>query len=176
MLKKGLFIVLFFSFQSAFAQYHPVATESNVRFSLKNFGFKTGGSLDAPEADIVFNPDDLTNASFRVTFRAESINTDNESRDEHLKEASYFDVKNYPQIRFVSSSVKETGSKGSYETRGILTIKNKSKEIVLPFTAEKNGNGWLFSGSFKMNRRDYDIGGASTISDEVTVEIKVLAR
>jgi polyisoprenoid-binding protein YceI len=72
--------------------------------------------------------------------------------------------------------VKEAGNKGSYEARGILTIKNKSKEIELPFTAEKNGNGWLFSGSFKMNRRDYDIGGASTISDEVTVEIKVLAR
>jgi polyisoprenoid-binding protein YceI len=176
MLKKGLFVVLFLSLQSAFAQYHPVAAESNVRFSLKNFGFKTGGSLDAPEADIVFNPDDLSNASFRVTIKAESINTDNESRDEHLKEASYFDVKNYPQIRFVSSSVKESKSKGSYETRGILTIKNKSNEIVLPFTAEKNGNGWLFSGSFKMNRRDYDIGGASTISDEVMVEIKVLAR
>src|SRR5664279_4007662 len=156
MLKKAFIFILFLSFQSAFAQYHPVAAESSVRFTLKNFGFKTGGSLDAPDADIVFNPDDPANASFRVTIKTESVNTDNESRDEHLKEASYFDVKNYPQIRFVSSSVKETGNKGSYEARGMLTIKNKSKEIVLPFTAEKNGNGWLFSGSFKMNRRDYD--------------------
>ena len=171
-----MFFVLSFCFQSVFAQLHGVPGESSIRFSVKNFGFKTGGSLDAPEADIVFNPDDPANSSFLVTIKAESINTGNESRDEHLKEASYFDVKNYPQIRFVSSSVKQKGDNGSYEMNGLLTIKKKTKEIVLPFTAEKNGNGWLFSGSFKMNRRDYDIGGASTISDEVTVEIKVLAR
>src|SRR3954452_1566924 len=106
MLKKGLFFVLFFSFQSVFAQLHAVPAESDIRFSLKNFGFKTGGSLSAPEGDIVFNPDDLANSSFHVTVKTESINTNNESRDEHLKETTYFDVKNYPQIRFVSSSVK----------------------------------------------------------------------
>ena len=176
MLKEGLFVFLLLSFQCGFAQYHPVASESSVRFSLKNFGFKTGGSLNAPEGDIIFNPDDLTKSSFRVTLKAESIDTDNESRDAHLKEAAYFDVKNYPLIRFVSSSVTETGKKGSYQTLGILTVKNKSKEITMPFTVEKNGNGWVFSGSFKMNRKDYDIGGSSTLSDEVTVDIKVVAR
>ena len=176
MFKRGLFFFLCLSFQCSFAQYHPVAGESSVRFSLKNFGLKTGGSLEAPEGDIVFNPDDLTKSSFRVTIKVESINTDNESRDEHLKEESYFDVKNYPLIRFVSSSVKETDKKGSYQTLGTLTVKNKSKEITIPFTAEKNGNGWTFSGSFKMNRRDYNVGGSSTLSDEVTVDIKVVAR
>jgi polyisoprenoid-binding protein YceI len=176
MLKRGLFFFLCLSFQCSFAQFHPVAGESSVRFGLKNFGFNTGGTLDAPEGEIVFNPDDLTKSSFRVTIKAESINTDNESRDEHLKEEAYFDVKNYPLIRFVSSSVKATGKKGSYQTLGVLTVKNKSKEITVPFTAEKNGNGWTFSGSFKINRKDYDIGGSSTLSDEVTVDIKVVAR
>jgi polyisoprenoid-binding protein YceI len=176
MKKKWLLIVLFFLFQYGFAQYHPVPAESGIRFSLKNFGFKTGGSLEAPEGEIVFNPDDPAKSSFRMTIKAESINTDNESRDSHLKEASYFDVKNYPLIRFISSSVKETGKKDSYETVGTLTIKNKSNEITMPFTAEKNGNGWSFSGSFKINRKDYDVGGSSTLSDEVTVDIKVVAR
>jgi polyisoprenoid-binding protein YceI len=173
---RGLFVFLFLSYQCGFAQYHPVAGESTVRFSLKNFGFKTGGTLDAPEGEIVFNPDDLAKSSFRVRIKTESINTDNESRDEHLKEEAYFDVKNYPMIRFVSSSVKVNGKIGSYETTGVLTIKNKNKEITLPFAAEKKGDGWLFSGSFKLNRKDYDIGGSSTLSDEVTVEIKVVAR
>lgn len=176
MLKRGLFFFLYLSFQCSFAQFHPVADESSVRFSLKNFGFKTGGSLDAPEGEIVFNPDDLAKSSFRVTIKTESINTDNETRDEHLKEETYFDVKNYPMIRFVSSSVKVMDKKGLYQTTGILTVKNKSKEITVPFTAEKNGNGWTFSGSFKINRKDYGIGGSSTLSDEVTVDIKVVAR
>jgi polyisoprenoid-binding protein YceI len=173
---KGLFVFLLLSVQSGFAQYHPVAGESSIRFSLKNFGFKTGGSLGAPDGDIIFNPDDLTKSSFRVTIKAESINTNNESRDEHLKEETYFDVKNYPLIHFVSSSVKEADKKSSYQMTGTLTVKNKSKEITMPFTAEKSGSGWTFSGSFKLNRKDYDIGGSSTLSDEVTVEIKVVAR
>ena len=176
MAKTGFIVCLFLTFQSAFAQLHPVATESSIQFSLKNFGFKTGGTLAAPEGEIIFNPDDLSRSSFRVTLKSESINTDNNARDEHLKGAEYFDVKNYPLIRFVSDNIKAGGKKGSFEAVGTLTLKNKSKEINLPFTAEKSGNGWLFSGSFKVNRRDFDIGGSSTISNELTVNIKVLAR
>jgi polyisoprenoid-binding protein YceI len=167
---------LFFIFLSVRAQLHPVAGESGITFSIRNFGFKTGGILAAPEGDILFNPDDLSKSSFHMTIKSESINTDNSSRDEHLKEEDYFDVKNYPLIRYVSTSVKAGGKKGAYETTGTLTIKNKSKEISMPFTAEKNGNGWLFSGSFKMNRRDFGIGGSSTISNELTVNVKVLAK
>jgi polyisoprenoid-binding protein YceI len=172
----GFFFWFFFMGQSAFAQLHPVAKESGIQFSIKNFGFKTGGTLGAPEGDIIFNPDDPGKCSFRITVKSESINTDNNSRDEHLRETDYFDVKNYPQIRFVSTSIRSTGKIGEYEATGSLTIKNKTNEIHLPFTAEKNGNGFLFKGSFKMNRRDYGVGGSSTISNELTVIIKVLAQ
>ena len=162
--------------QTAFGQLHPVAKESSIKFSLKNFGFKTGGTLAAPEGDIIFNPDELTKSSFHVTIKSESINTDNDSRDEHLREEDYFNVKNYPLIRFVSDNVRAAGKKGEYEAVGKLTIKNKTKDITIPFTAEKTGNSWLFSGSFKMNRRDFDVGGSSTLSNELTVDIKVAAH
>jgi polyisoprenoid-binding protein YceI len=175
-LLKIVFLACFFCFGfSSFGQMHPVASESGIRFSLKNFGFKTGGTLSAPEGEIGFDPDNLAKSFFRVTITSESINTDNDSRDEHLKEADYFDVKNYPLIRFVSTSIR-SAKKNGYEAVGTLSIKNKNKEIIIPFTAEKNGNGWHFTGSFKMNRRDFDVGGSSTISNELTVDIKVLAR
>ena len=169
-----LYILL--SMHPAFGQIHPVAKESSIHFTIHNFGFKTGGSLSAPEGDIIFNPDDPGGSSFQMNIKSESINTDNESRDEHLREADYFDVKNYPIIRFVSSSIRATGKKDSYEAKGTLTIKKTSREITLPFIAVKNGNGWSFSGSFTMNRKDYGVGSSSTISNELTVEIKVIAR
>jgi polyisoprenoid-binding protein YceI len=162
--------------QSASAQMHPVAKESHISFSIHNFGFKTGGTLAAPEGEIVFNPDDLTKSSFHISIQSESINTDNNSRDEHLREEDYFDVKKYPQIRFVSSAVKATDKKGNYEATGTLTIKDRSREIQLPFKVEKSGNGYLFTGGFKMNRKDFNVGGSSTISNELTVDIKVLAQ
>lgn len=176
MIVTGCIFCFFTMVHGAFAQLHPAAKESGIQFTLKNFGFKTGGTMAAPEGDIIFNPDDPGKSSFRVTVKTESINTDNNSRDEHLREADYFDVKNYPQIQFVSTSIRSTGKNGEYEATGTLTVKNKTNEIHLPFTAEKNGNGYLFKGSFKMNRRDYNIGGSSTISNELTVIIKVLAQ
>jgi polyisoprenoid-binding protein YceI len=174
--KTGLLVYFLLVIHSGFGQIHPVAKESSIHFSTHNFGFRTGGTLAAPEGDIDFNPDDLTKSSFNVTIKSSSINTDNESRDEHLKEEDYFDIKNYPLIRFVSSAIRATKKKGEYDAVGLLTIKKTSREILLPFTAEKNGEGWQFSGSFTMNRRDYGIGGSSTISNELTVNIKVLAR
>jgi polyisoprenoid-binding protein YceI len=162
--------------QNAFVQMHPVAKASAIHFTIHNFGFKTGGQLDAPEGNIVFNPDDLVRSSFQVTIKSTSINTGNETRDEHLRETDYFDVKDYPLIRFVSSSIQAKGGKNSFVVSGSLIIKKTSRVVSIPFTVETNGNGWLFTGQFTMNRRDYDVGGSSTISNELTVDIKVLAR
>ena len=175
-IKTGFLVCFFFLIQTAFGQLHPVAKASSINFTIHNFGFKTGGLLAAPEGDILFNPDDLSKSSFRITIKSGSINTENDSRDEHLRAEDYFDVKNYPLIRFVSETIQAANKKGSYVALGTLTIKNKSKEIELPFTAYKNGNGWLFAGSFNMNRRDFGLGGSSTISNGLTVNIKVLAE
>lgn len=172
----GVLLCFFLSIQMTAAQMHPVATGSSVVFTIHNFGFKTGGTLAAPQGEISFNPDDLTKASFKVTIQAASINTDNGSRDEHLKEEDYFDVKKYPQIQFISSSVHATDKQGNFQADGSLTIKGISKTISLPFKAEKNGSGYRFTGSFQMNRKDFNIGGSSTISNELTVNIIVVAQ
>jgi len=172
----GFSLSFFLMVGTASGQMHPVEKESSIRFVIKNFGFNTNGSLADPTGDISFNPDDLSKSSFNISIKSESINTDNENRDEHLRNEDYFDVKKYPLIRFVSSSLHSTNKKGEYSVTGTLTMKDKSKEITFPFNAVKNGNGYHFTGSFKMNRRDFNIGGASTISNELTVNINVVAE
>ncbi len=160
----------------AFSQIHPVASESGVNFTIHNFGFKVTGKLDPPQGDIRFNPDSLSNSFFHITIKSASINTDNNQRDEHLREEEYFDVKNHPLITFISDNIRSTGKKNVYEVSGQLTIKNTTKNIIIPFTTNKTGNDIIFNGSFKMDRREFGIGGGSTISNDLTVEIKVLAR
>ncbi|HEY4936795.1 MAG TPA: YceI family protein [Puia sp.] len=174
--KTGILVYFLLMIQSTYGQFHPIAKESSINFTIHNFGFKVTGSLDASQGDFHFNPDSLTNSFFHVTIKSESINTDNDSRDEHLRKEDYFDVKNYPLISFVSENIHINGKNNGYEALGKLTIKNKTKDIQLAFTAEKSGNGYLFTGSFKMDRRDFGVGGSSTISNELTVNIKVLAR
>ena len=70
---------------------------------------------------------------FDVTIDAGTVNTSNSLRDKHIKDESYFDVKNYPRIRFVSKKIGATNKNGIYNVTGQLTIKGKSIDISLPF-------------------------------------------
>jgi len=158
------------------AQFKPSDEGSSVHFKIKNFGFNTGGSFSGLKGNIVFDPNNVQTANFDVTIDANSVNTDNNMRDGHLREETYFDTKNYPQIHFVSSKVTLSNKKDVYFVFGKLTIKKQTKDISFPFTAEPQNDGYLFKGSFKINRREFDVGGSSTISDDLEVVLSVLAK
>jgi polyisoprenoid-binding protein YceI len=173
-------ILVLFAWPSLFsfavlAQYKPVDKGSSISFKIKNFGFNVEGSFSGLEGIIHFDPASLSSDDFDVTVNAASVNTGSEMRDNHLKEEAYFDVKNHPRIRFVSTKVTESNKKGILFVFGKLTIKNTSKEISFPFTATGKDGGYLFSGQFKINRKDFDIGGSSTISDNLEVILSVEA-
>jgi polyisoprenoid-binding protein YceI len=161
---------------NVYGQMHPVAKSSLIKFTIKNFGFKVSGSFAAPQGDIRFNPDSLPSAYFHIMVKSSSVNTDNESRDNHLRETDYLDVEHYPTMKFISENVRSIDKGATYEVAGKLTIKNKTEQIIIPFKAQKSVQGYIFMGNFKMKRRDFDVGGSSTISDELTVEVQVLAQ
>src|SRR5690348_14032020 len=83
----------------------PMNPGSSVNFEIKNFGFTVGGSFTGIKGTVQFDPKELNNSSFDVTIDANSINTGIDMRDEHLRGESYFDVKNYPRIHFVSTKI-----------------------------------------------------------------------
>jgi polyisoprenoid-binding protein YceI len=157
-------------------QFVPTDNGSNVSFEIKNFGLNSKGSLSGLKGKITFDPKDPATASFDVSVDAATINTDNDMRDSHLKKEEYFDVTNYPQIRFVSTAITPTGKDGHYTITGKLTIRNTTKELSWPFIAVPMGNDYIFSGTFKINRKDFGVGGSSTISNSLTVSLSVLAR
>jgi polyisoprenoid-binding protein YceI len=162
--------------QSPPHSYTPADQGSSVAFTLKNFGFNTGGSFTGLQGAIVFDPQSTAGSSFDVSVDATSVNTDNNQRDNHLKEESYFDVKNYPRIRFVSTSIGPADNSGHYTITGKLTIRNTTKEISFPFIATPMGDDYIFKGSFQLNRKDFGVGGSSTISNNLTVSLTVLAK
>src|SRR5580658_7694046 len=90
----------------ASAQYTATDQGSTVTFTIKNLGFKVGGSFTGVRGKVSFDPNNLSAAGFEVSVDAASVNTDNSMRDEHLKGEDYFDAKNHPRIQFVSTGVK----------------------------------------------------------------------
>lgn len=154
----------------------PIAEESKVTFKIKNFGFNVNGSFAGPTGRIVFDPSALKDAAMDVTIDANSIDTDNNSRDNHLRKQEYFDVANYPRIRFVSTRVAASSKPGTLIVFGRLTIKKTTKDVQIPFSFIKNKTGYTYKGELKLNRRDYEVGGNSTISDNLTISIDVTTR
>ena len=157
------------------AQLKPADQGSVIKFTIDNFGFGVDGSFKGLQGSISFDPQNAAAAQFDVTIDASTVNTDNSLRDSHLRNDSYFDVKNYPRIRLVSTKITSTGTAGTYQFTGQLTIKNVTKDVSFPFTVSQSGGGLSFSGSFKIKRKDFGVGGTSTVSNELTVSLTVLA-
>jgi len=159
------------------AQYKPVTNGSSVEFTIKNLGINVKGAFSGLEGNILFDPSHIADAAFDVSIDANSVNTGNDMRDNHLRNDSYFDVKKYPRIRFVSAKIEQSNKKGIWLTSGKLTIKNRTKDISFPFTATASGDGgYVFKGKFNINRKDFDVGGSSIISDNLEVTLNVLAK
>jgi polyisoprenoid-binding protein YceI len=170
-------LVMLFCAANVFAQtYSPVDEGSTVKFSVKNFGFTVDGSFKGLKGAIDFDPEKYTEAKFDVSVDANTIFTDNGLRDNHLRDDNYFDVKNHPRISFVSTKVTASNKAGVLFIFGNLEIKGITKEISFPFTATPADGGFLFKGQFKINRRDFNIGGSSTISDNVNVFLNIMAK
>ncbi len=175
-MKRMILLVLaLLTHRVGFAQYQPADEGSALKFTISNLGFDVKGTFSGLAGKINFDAQNPSAASFDVTLNAGSVNTDNSLRDEHLKAGGYFDVTNYPHIRLASTAIKSTG-KNRYEFTGKLTIKNTTKDISFPFTATTETDGYLFTGSFKINRKDYGVGGTSTIANELQVDMSIRAK
>ena len=156
-------------------QYTPVNDKSEVKFTVKNFGLNTPGTLSGLKGTIQFNPSNLSTASFNVSVDVSTINTGIDMRDSHLKREEYFYTDKYPTISFTSTAVKANND--GYIVTGELTIKGISKNISFPFTAVTQNGGMLFTGNFSINRKDFDIGGSSAVlSNNVDINLKVYAQ
>jgi len=178
MLKKVFTALALFCVITSLGQnYTPTDAGSKVRFVIKNFGINTGGTFDGLAGSITFDPSNLGSASFNVSVDTKSVDTDMEARDNHLRKAEYFDVEKYPKISFRSTKVTTTNKEGFLYMFGVITIKNVSKEISFPFTQTSKDGGVLFEGEFKLNRRDFGVGGKSfSMSDELNVELSVFGK
>ncbi|WP_162915608.1 YceI family protein [Paraflavitalea soli] len=156
--------------------YVPVDDSSSINFSIKNLGIKVKGSFSGLQGAIVFDPAQPEKSVFEVQVSAASVNTGNEKRDDHLRQEVFFDVKNYPHIKFVSTKVVPGRKAGTFFMEGTLTIKSISLPISFPFTVTPTTGGYWLEGKLGMRRKPFLVGRTSTISDKLTVFLRVLTK
>jgi len=146
-------------------------TRSSITFEIKNMGITTGGSIGGLVTKVHFTPENLNASTIEASVDVNTINTDNSSRDEHLRSEDFFDVLRFPKISLKSVVFKHKGG-NNYTGTFVLTIKDKSKQIEMPFTFLDKEGTVEFKGTFKINRLDFGVGSSSLIlSDELAVKI-----
>lgn len=180
-MKKICFLLVSFCIYSNYiiaqSTLTPVAADSKVHFVIKNFGIKTGGDFKGLKGNIKFYPANPAASAFDVTVDAGTIDTDNESRDEHLRKPEYFDAVTYKTIQIKSTKVTFSKTAGRFYVFANLTIKGVTKPVEFGFSATPKNGGYVFNGEFQINRRDFGVGGSSvSLSDKLTVYLSVFAK
>ena len=98
-------------------------------------------------------------------------------RDSHLKKEDYFNEPTFKTIRINSTKIEEGKKAGYFHFFGNLTIKGTTKPIDFEFSAAQQQKSYLFVGSFKIDRRQFKVGGNSfSLSDNVTIDLSILAK
>jgi len=148
---------------------------------------KVRGAFDDFDGSAVFDAAHPEAAKVTVNIRANSINTRNAQRDEHLRGNDFLAMDEHPEITFVSTALTVTGD-AEFELSGDLTVRGVTKPITIPFTFEGAatdpfGNVRLgFAGSVAINRKDYGVSwnaaletGGFLVSDKVVLEFDISA-
>ncbi|MGI9191719.1 MAG: YceI family protein [Chitinophagaceae bacterium] len=180
-----LFIALATQAQTAKTwQVDPV--HSAVKFSVSHLVIsEVDGSFKKFQGSIKSAQADLQDAQIEFNIDVNSINTDNNMRDEHLKSADFFDAKQFPSMKFVSTSFKKK-SGNNYILTGNMTIKGVTKKVsynVVYGGIAKDGYGNTKAG-FKVkgiiNRFDYDLkwnalteAGGATVGKDIDMTLNL---
>lgn len=159
------------------------ASHSAANFSVKHNVVSTvRGQLGRITGKIEYDGKDVKSITADVSIDMQGINTQNQSRDNHLRSADFFDVANHPNLTFKSKRV-EPGAAGHFKLIGDLTIRGNTKEVVLdvegPSPVVKSPRGVLTgaSATTKISRKEFGvlwnnlIESMPVVGDEVSITI-----
>lgn len=161
-------------------------THSELLFKVKHLMItNVKGEFRSFTGSIVANGDDFSQAKVHATIQANSVFTNNEDRDNHLKSSDFFDVENYNELTFEGTSFEKLDDE-NYKLKGNLTIVGNTKEVILdvelggvaidPWGNKKAG----FSISGKINRKDWGLNwnaaleaGGVLVSEDVKINAEL---
>jgi len=168
--------------------YSVDPAHSRFGFVVRHLGFsKVRGSFEDFEATIRMADGDPSTIEATATAKAESVTTNDEKRDGHLRSGDFLDVEKYPELTFESTGVKNVGG-DSFTLEGDLTIHGVTKSIE--FQAVLLGTGpdpWggtraAFEAETTINRKEFGLNwnavletGGVLVSEDVRIVLEVQA-
>ncbi len=161
-------------------------THSELGFKIRHLMISNvTGKFKEFDASAETEGDDFSTAKLKAEVKVNSIDTNNQDRDAHLRNADFFEAETYPEMHFESTDVEKVDD-DTFNIHGNLTIKDTTKPVKLvseyngivkdPYGNTKAG----FSLSGKINRKEWGINynaaletGGVMLGDELKIQGEV---
>jgi len=160
---------------------------SSAQFSVRHMMISTvRGQFGGVKGDVVYDSANPGKSSVEATIDCSTVNTGEPKRDADLKSAEFFDVKQYPVMKFKSTGV-DVVAPGKLKITGILTINAVSHTVVLdvdgptsPIRDTQGREKIGVSAVTKISRKEFGIRynpimetGGVAVSDEVSIILDI---
>lgn len=138
------------------------------------------GRFNEVSGTVIHDVENPSGSSITFEIATASVDTNHKDRDDHLRNADFFNAKVHPKIGFRSTEVAAAG-KDKLKVKGMLSLHGVEKE--LEFTADVTGTGkapWGeligFEAAFTVKRSEYGITAyPGALGEEVRVNVAIEA-
>jgi len=152
---------------------------SKLMFVSRQMGVAVDGEFRKFAATMSFDPAKPESGRALIEIDMASVDAGAAETNEEVTGKNWFNVRQYPKATFVSNSVKALGG-NRFEVAGRLTIRDKTRDVVAPFTMTQQGGNALFEGVLTIRRADFGIGQGvwadfDTVANEVQIRFRLVA-
>ena len=183
----AVLVVLTFPALASATTWNIDPDHSSVGFKVKHLMVSNvKGTFEIQTGVVEINDKDITQSKVEVTIDTNSVSTNVQKRDDHLRNADFLDVAKYPTITFVSKKVAKAKN-GALKVTGDLTLHGVTKEVVLDVEqiSKESKDPWGnlrcgTSASTKINRKDFGLQwnksletGGVLVGEEITISLEI---
>ncbi len=153
---------------------------SRVGFVTSFGGVRVAGDFPRWDAQIRFDPRDLSRASVVAVLDMRAVRTGNPDQEQALPTAVFFDATAFPQARFEAHTFRALGG-DRYVAQGNLTLRGVTRPLTLPFTLSISNGVATMNGQAAISRLAFGVGqnewkATDTLPDQVTATVSIRAR
>lgn len=158
-------------------------SHANIDWRISHFGFSSpSGKLIGATGTVVLDEAKPENSKVEVTLSPKNVVSGVLKLDQHLQAPEFFDTAKFPQAKFVSSKVTQTG-KDTARVDGMLTLRGVTKPVTLDVKLNKIGTNMMgvntagFSAHTVVKRSDFGMTAyLPDLGDDVAITIEAEAN
>ena len=154
-----------------------VSNDSRIEFVVREMGVPVVGQFKHFDAAIDIDPVTPEKSSASLRIEIGSLTTQNDEADAIATGADWLDKSHAPYATFTSSSIRAV-SPGHFEAKGVLTLRNKPRDLLIQFTSTDQGGKTLISSDFNIARSEFGIGGGvwnqgDVVAEQIGVKVRL---